>query len=174
MWVGTAKLLFGLLVATVGGLLASRLLSRLLGLGRVEEELKRGNVAVALLEVGALLSLALLCKPAVEATFTSMDYLYRGRGVTPAVLLEFARFGFGHVGLALAVGAGVMATGTLLYAGLTRRVDEIAAVREGNPAPALVIAAVMVAMALLAEPGLETMLDGLIPMPVLLDTEHAR
>ena len=45
--------------------------------------------------------------------------------------------------------------------------DEIAEIRAGNVASALVLAAVLVALAMLAEQGVATMLDGLLPLPTL-------
>ncbi|MCO4763493.1 MAG: DUF350 domain-containing protein, partial [Myxococcales bacterium] len=61
----------------------------------------------------------------------------------------------------------VLAFGTGVFSRLTRGVDELQEIREGNVAPALVLAAVMVVLALLAAPGLQMALDGLLPLPEL-------
>ena len=60
-----------------------------------------------------------------------------------------------------------LALGTFLFTKLTRNVDEMEEIRKGNVAPAIVLAAVMVVLALMTAPGLEMALEGLIPMPQL-------
>lgn len=72
-----------------------------------------------------------------------------------------------HVGIALLVGAVVIALGTALFNRLTKGVDEMREVRAGNAAPALVLAAVIVVLALVTAPGLRTTLDGMLPIPEL-------
>ncbi len=170
--VGALKVVFGLAVAVVGILVASRVLSRSLGVTRVEEALQKGNVSMGILEGGAILALALLCRPAVVSTFTALDYLWRGAEFQARIVLDFAFYAAIHVGASLLLGAGCIAAGVLLYGALTRRIDEIAEVQEGNVAPAIAIASMMVAIALLTAPGLEMMLGGLLPLPDFVDTEH--
>ena len=71
------------------------------------------------------------------------------------------------VGLTAVVGVIVLALGTFLFTRLTRGVDELEEIRKGNLAPALVLAAVMVVLAMMTAPGLRMALDGLLPLPVL-------
>jgi hypothetical protein len=54
-----------------------------------------------------------------------------------------------------------------LHADVIEGVDEIAEIRKGNVAPAIVLAAVMVVLALMTAPGLENALEGLLPLPEL-------
>ena len=170
--IGLAKIGFGLIVAVVGILCASRLISFLLGLTNVELSLARGNLAIAILESGAVLALALLCRHSVSATFAAMDFLYQGADFSPSMLPAFLGYALMHVGSALGLGASGIAAGVVAYGALTRRVDELGEVVDGNAAPALIIAAIMVAIAMLIAPGLETLLDGLLPMPEFIDLEH--
>ena len=69
--------------------------------------------------------------------------------------------------MSVVVGACVLALGTWLFTKLTKGVNELEEIRKGNLAPALVLAAVMVVMALMTAPGLRTALDGLLPLPSL-------
>jgi uncharacterized membrane protein YjfL (UPF0719 family) len=69
------------------------------------------------------------------------------------------------------VGAAALAIGAFLFSRLTRGVDEIAQIRKGNVAPAIVLGTVMVVIALMVAPGLETALDGLLPLPTLARDE---
>ncbi len=169
---GAAQVLFGMLVAVLGILLASRVLSRSVGIRKAEPELQGGNVAMGVLEAGAILSLAILCRPAVVSTFTAMDYLWRGSTFDSQMLMDFGFYALLHVGASLVLGAASISAGILLYGALTRRVDELAEIRRGNVAPALAIAAMMLAIALMISPGLELALDGMIPLPDFVDQEH--
>jgi uncharacterized membrane protein YjfL (UPF0719 family) len=72
-----------------------------------------------------------------------------------------------NVGAALGVGALLLTVGTRAFVRLTPEVDEIAEIHDGNIASALVLAALFIALALLAQQGVETMLDGLLPIPSL-------
>ncbi len=72
-----------------------------------------------------------------------------------------------------AVDAAAIAIGAFLFNfnRLTRDVEEIEEIKKGNVAPALVLGAVLVVLALVAAPGLETALDGLLPLPTLARDE---
>jgi uncharacterized membrane protein YjfL (UPF0719 family) len=164
---GLAKVGFGIAVGALGIFLASRVLHRLLRSGEADEEQKRGNVAAGVLYASSLIALGLLVQHAATATFSAMDLLYRGAAITGPVLLRFGIYALVHVSFSLAVGAAVIAIGTVIFARLTRGIDEIAEIRNGNVAPALVLGAVMVVMALMTAPGLQTALDGLLPLPTL-------
>jgi uncharacterized membrane protein YjfL (UPF0719 family) len=164
---GLAKVVFGLLVGAIGIFLGSRALGRMVRWGEPDAEQKKGNVAVAILKASGLLALGILVQHAVGATFDAMDLLYRGHELGAGMFGRFAFYGLLHVGFSMVVGACVLATGAWLFGRLTRGVDEMAEVRAGNVAPALVLGAVMVVMALVTAPGLKTALDGLLPLPTL-------
>jgi uncharacterized membrane protein YjfL (UPF0719 family) len=164
---GLAKVGFGIVVGALGIFLASRVLNRLLRSGVADEEQKKGNVAAGILYAASLVSLGLLVQHAVSATFSAIDLMVHGHTLTGPILLRFCVYALVHVTFALAVGAAVVALGTLLFAQLSRGVDEIAEVRKGNIAPALVLGAVMIVMAMMTAPGLQTALDGLLPLPTL-------
>ncbi|MCA9618612.1 MAG: DUF350 domain-containing protein [Myxococcales bacterium] len=165
--VGLAKALFGLLVAVAGIFLAARGLHRLLGSGETDAHTKSGNVAVGAFKAGSLLALGMLLQPAVSATFDALDLLYRDESLTADALGRFASYAAIHLGLTAVVGVIVLALGTFLFTRLTRGVDELEEIRKGNLAPALVLAAVMVVLAMMTAPGLRMALDGLLPLPVL-------
>ncbi len=169
--IGLGKILFGVIVGAAGVWLGARLLERLLRSGEMDAELEKGNVAAAVLAAAGLLSLGLLTKQAVTATFAAIDFLFRGQTISGSSLGKLAFYGFVHAALSLAVGAATLAIGTFLFSRLTRGVDELAQIRKGNVAPALVLGAVMVVIALVVAPGLETALDGLLPLPTLARDE---
>ncbi len=165
--VGLAKALFGLLVGAAGIFVAARALHRLLGSGETDEHTKAGNTAFGIFKAGSLVALGILLQPAVVATFDAMDLLYRDQELTAVAARRFVTYAGIHVGLSVVVGACGLALGTWLFTKLTKGVNELEEIRKGNLAPALVLAAVMVVMALMTAPGLRTALDGLLPLPSL-------
>jgi uncharacterized membrane protein YjfL (UPF0719 family) len=167
MLVGLAKALFGIVVGALGIFVAGRALHRLMGSGEVDAAQRSGNVAVGVLKAGSLVALGVLLQHPVVATFNAMDLMYRGESFTFGILRRFLTYAAIHLGVSIVVAALVLALGTWLFARLTREVDEMAEIRRGNAAPALVLAAVMIVLALMTAPGLETTLDGLLPLPEL-------
>jgi uncharacterized membrane protein YjfL (UPF0719 family) len=164
---GLAKLVFGVVVGAIGIFCASRLLRRLMKRAVADEAIKGGNVADGILEAAALVSFGIVCQHAVTATFSAMDLMYRGHELEAFMLSRFAFYAVVHIGASLFAAAGTLAMGTWIFGLLTRGVDELAEVRKGNIAPALVLGAVMLVLALMMAPGLQTMLDGLLPLPTL-------
>jgi uncharacterized membrane protein YjfL (UPF0719 family) len=168
---GLAKAAFGILVGAGGIFAAARTLHRLIGFGKTDAGVKEGNDALGVMKAGSLIALGILLQHAVRATFDALDLLYRDAEVTITALRSVFVYGLVHLGLSIVVSAIVLALGTWLFTKLTRGVNELEEIRNGNVAPALVLAAVMVVLALLTSPGLQTALDGLLPMPELARDE---
>jgi uncharacterized membrane protein YjfL (UPF0719 family) len=164
--VGLSKVLFGGLVAALGIWLAFRGLNRLLGIDPTVD-LKQGNVAAGIVHAASLLALGLLVQRAVGATFDAVDLTFQTPPLRLGAAVRLTVFALLHVGLSLAVGSGVLALGMLLFDRMTPGVDELAEVRRGNVALALVLAAILIVLALLTAPGLQAALNGLIPFPEL-------
>jgi uncharacterized membrane protein YjfL (UPF0719 family) len=165
--VGLAKAAFGIVVGAVGIFVASRALHRLIGSGSTDTGQREGNVAIGVLKAGSLVALGILLQHAVSATFDAMDLLYRDADLTAKALGRLGTYAALHVGLSIVVSAVVLALGTWLFMHLTRGVDEMKEIRGGNIAPAVVLAAVMVVLAMMTAPGLQMALDGLLPLPTL-------
>jgi uncharacterized membrane protein YjfL (UPF0719 family) len=164
--VGVAKLLFGILVGVVGITLAARMAARLAGFSRVEDGLREGNAAMGLVVGASILAMGILVQHAVRGTFGALDLLIHAGGGVSSVgwIVIYAAV---HVGASLGVGAVLLVVGTRSFVRLTPDVDEIEEIRGGNLASALVLAAVLIVLALLGQQGVETMLDGLLPLPTL-------
>lgn len=166
--IGLAKLAFGVFVGVVGISVAARLTARLSGFDNLDDGLRAGNVAVGIGVAGSIAAMGIMVRHAVSGTFGALDLLLhtsgQGQGFGAAWVFLYA---FVHVVAALGVGAGIVVIGTRAFVRLTPDVDEIAEIRDGNVASALVLASVLIVMALLAQQGMETLLDGLLPLPTL-------
>lgn len=166
MAAGLVKLFIGIGLGGLGVALAWKLLTRVLwsGQGGVHEE----NTATGVLHASALLSLAMLVRQTLAALYDTID-LFIARGDIVRTIPRVLLLGGLHIGLALIVGGSILAMGVWLFNRLTPGVDEIAEVRAGKVGPAIVLGAILVTLALLAAPGLEALLSGLIPYPQLPD-----
>ena len=165
--VGLLKALFGIVIGAAGIWVASRALHRLIGSGELDTSQKEGNIAIGVLKGGSLIALGLLLQHAVVSTFNAMDLMYRGAEINALAVRRIITYASLHLFVSVVVSASVLALGTLLFTKLTRNVDEMDEIRKGNVAPAIVLAAVMVVLAIMTGPGLEMALEGLIPMPEL-------
>jgi Domain of Unknown Function (DUF350) len=165
--IGVAKVIFGIVAGAAGIFCASRVLKRLMQLETGAER----NTAAAVLEAAALVAFGIVMQHAATATFSAMDLMYRGQALEASMLGRFALYAFLHVGVSLVVATGALASGSWLFGRLTRGIDEVAEVRKGHVGPALVLGAVMIVMALMTSPGLQSILDGLLPLPVLARDE---
>jgi uncharacterized membrane protein YjfL (UPF0719 family) len=170
--IGLGKVAFGLLVGVIGIFLASRVLARMLHGGGVSEAVREGNAALGILNGFAVVSLGILAQHAVSATFNAMDLLYRGKGLEAGMLGRFVGYGLVHVGLSLVVGSGVLALGAWVFGKMTRDVDEVAEVKKGNVSASVVLGGVLLVLSLMTAQGLQTALDGLLPLPSLQDNEQ--
>jgi hypothetical protein len=161
--VGAVKLLLGIFLGGLGVVLAYAVLSRLLRSAQALED----NAAAGILHASALLSLAMLARNSLMATYDTIDLTMRAGPPNAIALLKVLGHGILHVGLALALGTGLLFLGVWLFNLLTPGIDEVAAVGKGKVAPALVLGAILFVLTLLAAPGLEALLAGLVPFPQL-------
>lgn len=165
---GFIKVVFGGLVAALGIGLAFRGLNRLLGTDATED-LRQGNTAAGIVHAASLLALGLLVQHAVQATSEAVDLTVRSPTFQPLLVARLALYSLGHVGVSLVVSTAVLGLGILVFNRITPGLDELAEVRRGNIAPALILAAILIVLALLTAPGLQAVLNGLIPFPQLPD-----
>lgn len=161
---GAVKLFIAVGLGGLGVVLAYRLLSRILGGAQTLVE----NPAAGVLHASALLSLGILARQSLTSLYDTLDLILL-RGEILKTLPKVLFLGIMHVGLALALGSALLALGVWLFNRLTPGVDEVAEVRNGKLAPALVLGAILVTFAMLAAPGLEALLSGLVPYPALPD-----
>ena len=164
--IGVAKILFGLIVGILGIAVAVRAAKRLSGFPSLDESVRAGNIAMGISVSGTIVAMAILVQHAVTGTFGALDLLLRTSesGFRVGWVLAYA---VGHVLAALIVGVSIIVVGTRAFVRLTPHVDEIAEIREGNVASALVLASVLIVLALLVQQGVSTLLDGFLPLPVL-------
>jgi uncharacterized membrane protein YjfL (UPF0719 family) len=164
--VGAAKLLFGIMVGVVGITSAVRVAKYFGGFPDVNGALRDNNVAMSVSIAGAIVAMGILVQPAVYGTFSALELLLYAaqHWIEVSWIVAYA---IGHVFAALFIGAAIIAIGTQVAIRLTPDVDEINEIRKGNVSCALVLAVILVVLAMLAQEGLKTFLDGFLPLPEL-------
>lgn len=164
---GIAKAFLGVVVAVAGVWLATRLLSHLLGLPQIGPALKEGNLAVAVVEAGSLVAMGMLAQKGVYTSFSALDLVFAQGPVDAGALFAVGSYVLVQVVVALALGTATIGVGVRLFVAMTSHIDEMAEIQAGNLAVAIGLAAMIVVLAILVSPGVEGILDGLLPWPEL-------
>jgi uncharacterized membrane protein YjfL (UPF0719 family) len=113
------------------------------------QELKDGNAAVGVVLGAILISVAIVIRPALEVNTASWD-IGNTTAFARVLLVEAVQLA---VGLVLAV--ITLALALALFATLTRGIDEVAELRNGNLAMAGLLAGVAIGMGLLVSQAVQ-------------------
>ena len=167
--IGAAKLGFGLMVGIVGITTSARLIKRAIGLADIDVAIKERNMAVGLSLGAAILAMGILIEPAVARTFNALDLLQHTAERWLDVMWIIA-YALGLSLGALLIGALVIISGVRAAITLTPDLDEIEEIVGGNVACAIILVAIITVLALLVREGLDTVLTGFLPLPVLDQT----
>ncbi len=164
--IGAAKLGFGLLVGIVGITTSARLIKRAIGLADIDAAIKAKNAAVGLSLAAAIVAMGILIEPAIARTFNALDLLQHSAESWVDILWVIV-YALGLSLGALLIGAAVIIIGVRAAIQLTPDLNEIEEIVTGNIACAVILVAIIVVLALLVREGLDTLLTGFLPLPVL-------
>lgn len=131
------------------------------------EELKKNNIAVAILNASIILSLVIMVKNAVEPAITVFSMAIRNPNATIISFLQMA-----GIMLVQIIVAGLIAYISIyiainLYTHLTKDIDELGEIKNNNIAVSIVLGIVIISISLLMQQGIKSILDALIPFPSL-------
>lgn len=128
--------------------------------------LREGNTAVGITLAGVVIGLAIILQPAVAGALPSTV----GRmapdvepGLLPILLLVVMLV---RAFLGLVLGAGAILFSIWLFLRLTRDIDELAELRQGNQAVGIMLAGGVIAISLLVSPVVAGITDWLLPLIV--------
>jgi uncharacterized membrane protein YjfL (UPF0719 family) len=141
--------------------------------GEMDEiaELKKNNVAAAILNAAVIIAAAIVAKRVIDPAGDLITSTIRKPDGVFTDYLEATGLVAAHLALSMAAALFGVVFATRLFAALTRRIDEMAEIAEGNAAAAIVLGAVIVAVALLMQEGVGAVLDALIPYPTFTVTD---
>ena len=167
---GLFAVLLALAIGVVVAVLGYRAVLRLDPSIDEEAELRSGNLAVAIVTGSFIFALGYLLKSAVDPiaqTVIALVFTIQMSGFDAlgaamslgAVLAQFAA--------ALAVAFSALWLGTRVFMGLNRSTDEAAEIAANNVAVAVLVAFITITLAVVLEPGVQRLLDVMIPTPAV-------
>jgi uncharacterized membrane protein YjfL (UPF0719 family) len=131
------------------------------------EEMRRNNVAVALVNAAIIFSVALFISEAVAAAmeaFKNNIYNYGG-STTMMYKMKIYIIMFTHFTLSVILSFGVLWLSMKFFTILTTSIDEFAEIKKNNQAVAILLSVFIISMALILKPGIGKLLKGIIPFP---------
>jgi uncharacterized membrane protein YjfL (UPF0719 family) len=143
------RLIFAIIFAVSALYIASNVLGRLTKQFKEWDELKKGNVAVAIYMAGIFISIATIIGPGVTGLFVRLEVL--------AII-----WGFVQLIIALALAVAAQYAGLSVLDKLTKGIDEWNELKNGNVAMAIVMAAVVIAIAAVVSQGVASLLTALL------------
>lgn len=129
------------------------------------EELKNNNIAVGILNGAIILAIIIVVRNSIETAITIFSNTLRNPDAELMTYVKTALLMLGHIVLAGIIAFAAVYVALLIFMRLTKDLDELKEIRENNIAVSIFLSVIIIAIALLLEPGLRTLLDALIPFP---------
>jgi len=163
--IGIVQIAMSLLIGILLIYLASKVLQKLIsGIDEIDE-LKKNNIAVAILNGSITFSLILVVKNSVESAITIFSNTLRDPNAEFISFLETALIMLLHVLVAGIVAFTVISIALLIFVRLTKELNELGEIKKNNIAVSVLLGIIIISMAMLLQPGIITVLDSLIPFP---------
>ncbi len=161
---GLVELLLSFVLGILVAFGAFRLFAKLTKDMDEVDEIRKNNVAVAVVLVSMVVSTGLVARSAIYPVIGALQTVLLEEPGLGAVAAVAAR-GLAYVLLSFAGAVGAIATGTKIFLRLTRDIDELAELRRNNVAVAIVLAGFILVMGLFLSRGVESLLTALMPDP---------
>ena len=164
---GVLQLIFSLAVGTVFIYVGFKFFhNRIKAINEIEE-LKKNNIAVAILNASIILALVIMVKNAIEPAISVFSMTLRNPNATFISFLQMA-----GIMLVQIIVAGLIAYISIylainLYTYLTKEIDELGEIKNNNIAVSIVLGIVIISISLLMQQGIKSILDALIPFPTI-------
>ena len=162
---GIVQVFLSLIIAVTLVYLASKIFRKLISGINETEELKRNNVAVAILNGSIVLALILVVKKSIESSVTIFGNTLRNPDTVYSSYMQTGLIMIGHILLGGIIAFAAIYTALQIFIRLTGDLDELKEIKESNTAVGILLGIIIVSMALLLQPGVDTILNSLIPFP---------
>jgi uncharacterized membrane protein YjfL (UPF0719 family) len=162
---GIVQVILSLLISVTLIYLASKIFRRLITGINETEELKKNNVAVAILNGSILLALIIVVKKSIESSVTIFGNTLRNPDSVFLSYLQSSLIMLGHIILGGIIAFTAIYTALQIFISLTKDLDELKEIKESNTAVGILLGIIIVSIALLLQPGVDTILNSLIPFP---------
>ncbi|MCU0332970.1 MAG: DUF350 domain-containing protein [Ignavibacteriaceae bacterium] len=162
---GIVQVFLSLIVAVTLVYLSSKIFRKLISGINETEELKKNNVAVAILNGSIVLALILVVKKSIESAITIFGNILRNPEADVSSYIKSAVIMLGHIILGGLIAFTAIYTALQIFIWLTKDLDELKEIKENNTAVGILLGIIIVSMALLLQQGVDTILNSLIPFP---------
>lgn len=129
------------------------------------EELKNKNIAVGILNGAIAISIIIVVRNSIETAITIFSNTLRNPESEITTYLKTSALMLGHIVLAGIIAFCSIYIALQIFMRLTKDLEELKEVKENNIAVSIFLSAIIISIALLLEPGLQTILNALIPFP---------
>lgn len=162
---GIVQIFLSLLIAITLVYASSKIFRKLISGINESDELKKNNVAVAILNGSIVLALILVVKKSIESAVTIFGNTLRNPESVFASYLQTGLIMIGHIVLGGIIAFSAIYVALLIFMKLTDDLDELEEIKANNTAVGVLLGIIIVSMALLLQPGVDTVLNSLIPFP---------
>ena len=162
---GIVQIFLSLLIAVTLVYLSSKIFRKMISGINETEELKKNNVAVAILNGAIVLALVLVVKKSIESAITIFGNILRNPEAVLSSYIQSALIMLGHILLGGIIAFTSIYAALQIFIWLTKDLDELKEIKENNTAVGILLGIIIVSMALLLQQGVDTILNSLIPFP---------
>ena len=162
---GIVQIFLSLIIAITLVYFSSKIFRKLITGINETEELKKNNVAVAILNGAIVLALILVVKKSIASAIIIFGNTLRNPDSVMSSYFQSGLIMIGHILLGGIIAFAVIYTALQIFIKLTADLDELNEIKENNTAVGILLGIIIVSMALLLQPGVDTILNSLIPFP---------
>lgn len=162
---GLIQVILSLLIGVIFIYTASKVFQRMTKGINETEELKNNNVAVAILNSAIVLALIIIVRHSIETSITIFSNTIRNPETVISTYIKTAALMLGHIILSGILAFASVYISLLFFMKLTRDLDELKEIKGNNIAVSIFLSVIIIAIAMILEPGIRTLLDALIPFP---------
>jgi len=167
---GTVHLVLSFLLALIATFGSFKIFDKLTRDIDEVEELKAKNTAVSITMGGMLLSSAIIMKTVARPAISTLQvYLYEG--ITGFGILKTIGFAAAYIAGAMVLAIAAVWAAVWCFMVLTRRMDELAEIKNNNVAVAILLAVVLVIIGLFLADGIDSFLKAVVPFPKVQEIE---
>lgn len=162
---GIVQIFLSLIIAVTLVYLSSKIFRKMITGIDETEELKKNNIAVAILNGSIVLALILVVKKSIESAITIFGNVLRNPDALLSSYIQSALIMLGHILLGGIIAFTSIYAALQIFIWLTKDLDELKEIKENNTAVGILLGIIIVSMALLLQQGVDTVLNSLIPFP---------
>ena len=162
---GIVQVFLSLLIAVTLVYLSSKIFRKMITGINETEELKKNNVAVAILNGSIVLALVIVVKKSIESAITIFGNVLRNPDAVVSSYIKSVVIMLGHILLGGIIAFTAIYAALQIFIWLTKDLDELKEIKENNTAVGILLGIIIVSMALLLQQGVDTILNSLIPFP---------